>query len=279
MADQFIIKSAFNSPADEFNGSGKRPVVFDVYAPDRVTSLLPDDLKLVLHVNPTSMRWSYTKHIERTQMLGGYVETHWGLAPTEVSIEGQTGGFIRLYTGLSNITGPTPSSNLIQPASMQPVSTGGTRRESISYDKFLDLLALYFYNGAIYDVYGNIALQGQILMTYDGGSWWGWFTTFSVEESQEKPYQFSYTINFVVERELHKLRTVYLPDPPVPPAGPSVPATPVPATSTPTASALPPVSNPTSVPSAPTTGSTTSTDTLSDPAWEAASDSLIGGPI
>jgi hypothetical protein len=219
MPNQYVLKSAFNSPADEFNKSGKRPVVFDIIAPDKVTSLLPDDLKMVLHVNPSSMSWNYTNQIERTQTLGGWVEAHWGQAPTEVSMSSVTGGFVRLYTGLSNITGPTESSSLIQPTSMQPVSVGGTRRDTIAYDKFLDLLALFHSNGAIYDVYGNIALQGQILMTYDGGSWWGWFTTFSVEESQEKPYQFNLSVNFVVEREKHRIRGLSVPMPQGPSSG------------------------------------------------------------
>lgn len=201
-----IIPSAFNGPSDEFNGSGKRPVVFDIVDPDRTTSLLPDDLKLVLHVNPTSMSWSYTKAIERTQTLGGYVEAHWGSVPSEVSIEGVTGGFVRLHTGLSSVTGPTPSS-------VGSVDLGGTRRDSIAYDKFLDLLAFYHDNGSIYDTYGNIAYQGQILMVYDGGSWWGWFTTFNVTESSDKPYMFNFSIGFTVDRETHRVRGVPIPQP------------------------------------------------------------------
>lgn len=221
-----IIRSAFNSPADEFNGSGKRPVIFDVYAPDRVTSMLPENLKMVLHVNPSSMQWTYTQHIERTQTEGGFVEAHWGASPTEITMESVSGGFVRLYSGLSNITGPTPSSSRVQPQNMQSVGAGGTRRDSIAYDKFLDLLSLFYYNGAIYDINGNIAFQGQICMTYDGGSYWGWFTTFQIEETVEKPYQFSLNIGFVVERELHRLRGVRLPLPQSPRDGTPVPQTP-----------------------------------------------------
>lgn len=216
MPNQYAIRSAFNSPADEFNGSGKRPVVFDVYSPDRSRSLLPDNLKMVLHVNPSSMRWSYTNHIERTQTMGGFIEAHWGQQPSEISVEAATGGFVRLYSGLSNTTGVTPSSDQINPKNMVPTSIGGTRRDSIAYDKYLDLLALYYFNGAIYDTYGNIAQQGQILMSYDGGAWWGWFTTFSVEETSEKPYQFQLTFGFSVEREQHRLRGVPVPEPQAP---------------------------------------------------------------
>ncbi len=201
MPSQYTVKSAFQSPLDEFTGSGKRPVVFDILGPDRETSLLPMDLKMVLHVNPTSMQFTYAKTIERTQTLGGFVEFHWGENPTEISFNIATGGFVRLYSGLSNVTGPTPSNDLIQPASARARSVNGTRRDTIAYDKFLDLLALFHNNGAIYDSQGNLAMQGCIRILYDGGAWWGWFDGFSVEETADKPYQFSLTTNFIVEKE------------------------------------------------------------------------------
>lgn len=210
MPSQYQIKSAFQSPFDEFDGSGKRPVVFDIIGPDRVTSLLPPDLKMVLHVNPTSMGFTYAKTISRQQTMRGFVEYHWGSNPTEITFSMATGGFVRLYSGLSNVTGPTPSNGDL-PKNMQAVSTGGTRRQTIAYDKYLDLLSLFHNNGAIYDIRGTIAFQGQILITYDGGSWWGWFSSFSVEESAEKPYQFTLNANFTVERELHRVKSMYVP--------------------------------------------------------------------
>lgn len=205
-----IIRSAFQNAQDEFPGSGNRPVVFDILAPDRRTSLL-GDIKLVLHVNPSTLSFNYTKVIERTQTFGGFVETHWGSAPTEANFTASTGGFVRLFSGLSNITGPTPSNAAIQPTSMQARDVGGTRRDTIAYDKYLDLLALFKNNGAIYDAFGQIALQGQILMVFDGGAWWGWFTTFSVEETADQPYQFTMTAAFTVDRERHTLRSVNVP--------------------------------------------------------------------
>jgi len=211
MPSQYMIKSAFQSPLDAYDGSGKRPVVFDIIGPDRVTSLLPDDLRLVLHANPQSMAFTYAKTISRQQTLAGYVETHWGSNPTEISFTMTTGGFMRLYSGLSYTTGPTPSNDLIQPASMKAVDVRGTRRDTIAYDKFLDMLALFHNNGAVYDSRGTIAFQGQILCTYDEGSWWGWFTSFSVDETADKPYQFTLNASFTVERELHRTKSVYVP--------------------------------------------------------------------
>jgi hypothetical protein len=112
---------------------------------------------------------------------------------------------------LSNITGPTPSNADIVPTTMQARDMTGTRRDSIAYDKYLDLLALFKNNGAIYDLNGNIAFQGQIMMAFDSSVWYGWFTTFSVEESAEKPYQFDLSANFIIDRERHSLRSMVIP--------------------------------------------------------------------
>lgn len=211
MPNQYRIRSAFDSSQDASTGLGKRPVVFDILGPDRQTSLLPDYLKMVLHVNPSTLSFSYSKVVERTQTQGGFVEFHWGTAPGEISINAATGGFIRLHSGLSNITGPTPSNNAIRPTTMQARDLGGTRRDSIAYDKYLDLLALFKNNGSIYDSNGNIAFQGQIVMAFDGSVWYGWFTSFSVEETAEKPYQFDLTANFIIDREKHSLRSLAIP--------------------------------------------------------------------
>ena len=63
-----VFTGAFPARAEEeFSGSGKRPVIFDIVGPDLETSILPDDLKLVLHVNPKSMGLNYEKLIERIQ--------------------------------------------------------------------------------------------------------------------------------------------------------------------------------------------------------------------
>ena len=210
MPRRAVIRSAFESSEDEFLGIGKRPVVFDILAPDLRTSLL-GEFKLVLHVNPSTMSFSYSKVIERQQTLGGWVETHWGSAPTEVSFTASTGGFVRLFSGLSNITGPGPSNSDIVPTASQARDVGGTRRETIAYDKYLDLLALFKNNGSIYDAFGTIALQGQILMAFDGGSYWGWFSNFSVEETAEQPYQFTMNSSFIVEKERQVLRTINVP--------------------------------------------------------------------
>jgi hypothetical protein len=201
-----VFRSAFNSFRDEFSGQGKRPVVFDILAPDQETSLLPEDLRLVLHVNPRTMTFQYEKQIERTQTRGGFVEFHWGDAAERVSFSAATGGFMRLYAGLSNKTGSSFGGNLQGTGSALTAVQG--RRETIAYDKFLDMLALFHNNGSIYDVNGNIVIQGYVKLSFDGGVYIGWFDgEFTVTESAEKPYQFELSTNFIVDREELVLRT------------------------------------------------------------------------
>lgn len=189
-----VIKSAFTSPADEFSGAGKRPVVFDVLAPDFQTSLLPEELRLVLHVNPSSMQFSYAKVIERIQTRGGFVEQHFGEGVESIAFEMATGGFVRLYSGLSNITGGG-------------LEVGGTRRDTIAYDKYLDMLSLFHNNGSIFDARGQIVFQGIVKCTFDGGEWLGWFNGFGVSEDVEQPYQFKLSTNFTIAQEFMNLKS------------------------------------------------------------------------
>lgn len=194
-----IFQSAFVSEDDEFSGRGIRPVVFDILGPDLATSILPEGLRMVLHVNPSSMNFSYAKQVERIQTKGGFVEQHWGEAARNVSFNMATGGFKRLFSGLSNVTGGG-------------FDTEGTRRETIAYDKYLDLLALFHNNGSIYDTSGQIALQGIIKILFDGGVYLGWFSSFGVTEVADKPFQFQLSADFTIAHEILKLRTSMAPE-------------------------------------------------------------------
>jgi hypothetical protein len=188
------IPSAFNSYEDGALNQNRTPVVFDVLGPDWTTSVLPDGVRLVLHCNPSSLRVNRQRQVERTQTLGGFVEQHWGDSTVDVSADGTTGGFVRAYTGMSNTTAFYDG--------------GGSRRETIAYDKFLDLLALFHSNGAIYDAAGNVALQGCIRMTFDEGVYLGWFRQFTVGENADRPFLFNISFSFTVQREETTLRTV-----------------------------------------------------------------------
>ena len=187
-----VFQGSFNTWKEESAGRGRRPVVFDILGPDRETSILPEDIKMVLHVNPNNMGIQYNRHVERIQTMGGWVEQHWGDSTQEISFSMASGGFMRLYSGLSNITNP---------------AYGGTRRETLAYEKYLDILALFHNNGSVFDSTGRIVLQGILKMTFDGGTFLGWFTDLTVTEEAEQPYMFNMDGNFVVFKEIMVFRS------------------------------------------------------------------------
>ena len=99
---------------------------------------------------------------------------------------------MRLYSGVSNVTNP---------------EMGGTRRETLAYDRYLDFLALFHNNGSVYDVLGQVALQGIIKITFDGGVYLGWFTSFSVTEDATKAFMFQLSMDFDIAEEVQVWRT------------------------------------------------------------------------
>lgn len=88
------------------------------------------------------------------------------------------------------------------------MNVGGTRRETLAHDKYLDLLALFHHNGSVYDQTGEIAFQGIVKMTFDGGVYLGWFSNFTVQEAAEKPYMFDLSAEFQIHHEVMRLRSM-----------------------------------------------------------------------
>jgi hypothetical protein len=182
---------------------GIRPFILDVVTPDGLTSMLPNNLKMVLHANPDKIEYKYEKMRSISQTLNGYVEYYWGDNPTTLSLEVASGAFIRPFSGITSNTGPVN----VNGDSLNSLSIGGTRRDTITYDKYLDLLALFHNNGSIYDDIGQVVLQGKIKVTFDGGTWFGWFSTFNVTDATDSIYQFKISLSMQIEREFHGVRS------------------------------------------------------------------------
>lgn len=225
-----VVNPHFESPLSEFDGTGRKPFVFDILSPDGTFSLLStedtqiqaggdysrggtvdstrfqqtrSDYRMVLYTNPKDLSFSYTKKTEVTQTMGGWVETYWGDEPTTVTLTTATGGFIRVGgTGLTSTTGAVTAKG-----QTYGTDIGGNRRETLQYDKMLDFLAMFHNNGSIYDDQGNIIFQGKIKMYFDQSAWTGWFNSFNIEESAEQPFMFSISAVFQIETEIHSVRT------------------------------------------------------------------------
>ena len=197
-----MIKSPIPNKDIADSNLGIRPFVFDIVAPDGVTSLLPEDLKMVLHANPNQIEYSFEKQTSVSRTLNGWIEYYWGDNPSTISFEVASGVFMRPFTGLTATTGPLASNGVSIGANI-----GGNRRQTITYDKYLDLLALFHNNGSIYDNIGQIVMQGKIKMTFDEGTWFGWFQSFSVTDDANSPYQFKVSLAMQIERQYYGVRT------------------------------------------------------------------------
>jgi hypothetical protein len=158
------------------------PMSFQVTSPfSNRRVLMPH--ALVMHVNPQNYSEQHNKKIERIQTRGGWVEQHWGDDLTEITCDGSTGAFMNIYTGLSSLL----------------------RQRTIQWDRYRDLFDLYRNNGSLYDPYGNIVLQGTIMLMYDRGTYNGYFKTFEVEETDDSPFAFKLSFSFKVQEELMKI--------------------------------------------------------------------------
>lgn len=156
--------------------TGYMPMAFQVTSPfDFRKVLLPH--ALVLHINPNNFAETHTKKVEKIQTRGGFVEQHWGDELSEISASGSTGSFLNIYTGTTSLV----------------------RQRSIAWDRFRDLVDLYHNNGSVYDPYGNVVLQGNIMLMYDKGVYYGTFRNFDYEETGDSPFAFTVNWTFKVE--------------------------------------------------------------------------------
>lgn len=165
---------------------GPIPLAFQVTSPfDHTKALLPH--ALVMHVNPSSLSETHTKKVERIQTRGGWVEQHWPDELSEISGEGSTGAFMNLYTGLASVV----------------------RQNTIAWDRFRDLYDLFHNNGSVYDPYGNIVLQGNLMLMFDRGTYVGYFRSFDFEETDDSPFAFRVNWTFKVQQTLVKVPLGY----------------------------------------------------------------------
>jgi len=158
------------------------PVAFQITSPFNSHRLLMPHA-LVMHINPQNWSENHNKRKEVIQTRGGFVEQHWGDELTEISADGSTGAFMNIYTGLASVM----------------------RRRTIAWDRYRDLHDLYRNNGSVYDPFGNVVLQGHVMLMYDRGTYMGYFESFDVEETDDQPFAFKISWNFKVEEEIMKI--------------------------------------------------------------------------
>lgn len=188
------IPSSFRAPEDERDPNlNRKPVVLDVLGPDFRTSLLGTDLKLVLNVNPSQLTVTRPKLMATANTERGRVRWHYGQAVAQVSMENATGGFVRMYAGLTG---------LASAARNVP-----SRRETIAYERYRDLLSMFRSNASVYSNRGTPIHYGIIVVTYDGASYLGWWSNFTSTEEASRPYQFTVSADLVAQKERRLARS------------------------------------------------------------------------
>lgn len=175
-----------------------RPFLFQINSPDGQPLF---DHLLALHTNPVSLTESMTKNKNIVMTYGGFVEFVWPDELDSISASHSTGAFLG-PEGLIN-----GSDGLSVPSRKSPDA-----KKTIAWERFQDLLDLFRNNGIIYDGAGKPILRGQVLMIYDRGIFQGYFSTFSVTESDDAPFSMNLDWEFKVEKVIYKFPSNIIPD-------------------------------------------------------------------
>jgi hypothetical protein len=157
--------------------SNKKAIIWQIQGlPERLS--VPD---LTMKINPRNLDSSYSQLINRKRTLGGFIEEHWGEQLDSLSASGTTGEFFGEF-GLTN----------------------AMRRDTEMFRKFEEFVTIYRNNGSVYDSRsGQIAAQGFVIMNYDSGIYHGFFESFTINESSQKPYCLDYDFSFKVTSEVY----------------------------------------------------------------------------
>jgi hypothetical protein len=175
-----------------------RPFLFQINSPNGQP--LFQNL-LALHTNPTSLTESMTKNKNVVMTYGGFVEFIWPDELDSISASHSAGAFLGpsgLVNGSDGLTSPSSKSS--------------DSKKTIAWERFQDLLDLFQNNGTVYDGAGKPVLRGQVLMIYDRGIFQGYFSTFTVTESDELPFTVNIDWEFKVEKIIYKFPINIIPD-------------------------------------------------------------------
>jgi hypothetical protein len=80
--------------------------------------------------------------------------------------------------------------------------TSVLRQRTIAWDRYRDLVELFYNNGSVYDPFGNIVLQGGVMLIYDRGTYMGTFRSLETQETDDAPFSFKVNWSFKVEETI-----------------------------------------------------------------------------
>lgn len=141
-------------------------------------------LEFTLLINPDNMNHGKTHSTYFNYTRQGYVTQSWGPNQDLITATGKTAAFMVPGTGL----------------------TDASERSSVSFHNIMALLATYRNNG--YNLIDPLALQTEVTrvtnlvhgacILYDGQEFYGHFNNFTLDNSADSPFTFSYNFEFVV---------------------------------------------------------------------------------
>jgi hypothetical protein len=143
---------------------------------------------LFMYLNPNEFNISY-EHVISDGNKGrqGYIIEHWGLQQPKINASGKIGAtYIHARDGLGRAAGGLTTS---------------LRRESASYQNFMNLFRVYKNNAYIYTSSPSsprISVMGSVKLFYDDTIYTGSFDTFSISESDTEPHTLNYNFSFTV---------------------------------------------------------------------------------
>jgi len=180
-----ISKHGFLNAADFFGITGvKKPIVPIMIKRHNINGVLIDPA-LTLLINPSNIDITMASKIQPTKVRknfkynsGHSIEYHHDELDT-MSVNCTTAQFY--------------SSNGLTPTNL---------KETMAYDNFQKLIALYRNNGKTYNIHhdGIIDTVGEIVIHSLKTNYFGVFEEFSYTQSSDKPYNFAFTWSFVISR-------------------------------------------------------------------------------
>jgi len=179
-------------------GRRGRPMLFQVVDP--VNRPLWHYL-LALHTNPSSFSEKFTKSKNTVMTYGGFVEFIWPDELDSLSASHTAGAFLGPFTGLTAGSEGRPMRNDRSGLATRAGEHG--RHGTIAWERQEDLLEVFRQNGNIFNGRGQPAIRGRVMCIYDRGVYIGHFMTFSVKETDEKPFTFELDWEFKVEETLY----------------------------------------------------------------------------
>lgn len=183
--------SANATDPEAYSSKRGRPFLFQVIAPGTNQPLY--SYLLALHVNPESLeeRMAATKTVVPTR--GGWIEYRWPNELTSLAGGNTTGSFYSPSSGLSAGSDAAQSTGI-----------ANGRQGTMAWERQEDLLDLFHNNGMVFDGNGQPAIRGRIMMIYDRGIYYGYFTTFEVTEDDSHAFSFRLDWEFMVEKTLYR---------------------------------------------------------------------------